>query len=944
MRILILLAANLLAVGAVLIFAVGFFPYKPLLPGLASFPEGHSGGPDAIFDRVIFMVIDALRSDFVYGHNSGFAWTQSLVRDGVAIPFTAYSTPPTVTMPRVKALTTGSVPSFADLIFNLDESGTGPALAMQDTWLAQIKARGGRLVFYGDDTWLRLFPNDFFARRDGTSSFFVSVSRTGPGRPAVCIDQIAEYMFWFLQDFTEVDYNVTRHLPEELARTDWDAMILHYLGLDHIGHKTGPEGPMMLPKQREMDQVVEQIWKAIETENHHANTLFVLLGDHGMNAGGNHGGSGPGETEPALLFASPKLKHRHGRFEYQCPTDARNQGYQYYRTVQQSDIVPTLAGLMRFPIPKNSLGVFIDELKGCWPGKEGAKILYENSRQLKHIVEVTYERFSTKVTNNLSGASDCELERLDGAEDELACKWAAVEKSFGQRTGKDYDEIGRKIFAFLRSGQDALSGVASTYDISKMVVGTACSALGLLLATFMLPSLERNTAASAFCALVTVLHGLIMFASSFVEEEQQLWYWLTPAWFTMLTLSRIRSAPKGKARSRTAMAGAVILTVHRLSQRWNQTGQKHSGDADIVHGCFPGHHVLMWLLILATYFYAGIMIARKSFTGLLAPELAAAIAFSTTMAALIFKLNFTQAGAPELVQGLAHRIREWTQALSLVHQARFTFVLITASAITVTTLAVVLSRGTVVSRPDSPAVNVTLSERLHHLLTLFLMTQSRAPNIPLFLGMEVQSRMFRKLISPPSPGRRNSRRNAAISPIELATSILLLSHTYFFCVGGSNSISSIDLSQAYNGIGEYNVLGVGILLFFSNWQGPIWWTSTAVLLTFSKPSRSDQAKQQGQHRAWVEEEHYKLERDARVGTKTGESIGGTWTNYLAVMTVFNSTGVLATMVACTILRTHLFIWTVFSPKYLYMLAWTIGWHLLIGFGLGSVLKGLGQIA
>jgi predicted AlkP superfamily pyrophosphatase or phosphodiesterase len=23
---------------------------------------------------------------------------------------------------------------------------------------------------------------------------------------------------------------------------DWNAMIMHYLGLDHIGHKTGPKG------------------------------------------------------------------------------------------------------------------------------------------------------------------------------------------------------------------------------------------------------------------------------------------------------------------------------------------------------------------------------------------------------------------------------------------------------------------------------------------------------------------------------------------------------------------------------------------------------------------------------------------------------------------------------------------------------------------------------
>jgi ethanolaminephosphotransferase len=43
-----------------------------------------------------------------------------------------------------------------------------------------------------------------------------------------------------VQDFTEVDNNVTRNVPEELRKDDWNGMIMHYLGLDHIGHKSGP--------------------------------------------------------------------------------------------------------------------------------------------------------------------------------------------------------------------------------------------------------------------------------------------------------------------------------------------------------------------------------------------------------------------------------------------------------------------------------------------------------------------------------------------------------------------------------------------------------------------------------------------------------------------------------------------------------------------------------
>lgn len=82
MRFAALTVANVLLPVAVLVFASGFFPFKPLLPGLATYEDVQEtsdwGGvqPEAIFDRVVFMVVDALRSDFVYGYNSGFEFTQ----------------------------------------------------------------------------------------------------------------------------------------------------------------------------------------------------------------------------------------------------------------------------------------------------------------------------------------------------------------------------------------------------------------------------------------------------------------------------------------------------------------------------------------------------------------------------------------------------------------------------------------------------------------------------------------------------------------------------------------------------------------------------------------------------------------------------------------------------------------------------------------------------
>ena len=51
--------ANFLIPVAICIFAIGFFPYKPFIPGEASF--GDEDVPNAPFDKIIFVVVDALR-------------------------------------------------------------------------------------------------------------------------------------------------------------------------------------------------------------------------------------------------------------------------------------------------------------------------------------------------------------------------------------------------------------------------------------------------------------------------------------------------------------------------------------------------------------------------------------------------------------------------------------------------------------------------------------------------------------------------------------------------------------------------------------------------------------------------------------------------------------------------------------------------------------------
>lgn len=158
-------------------------------------------------------------------------------------------------------------------------------------------------------------------------------------------------------------------------------MIMHYLGLDHIGHKTGPKGqvhresrlmkhanfdvrPQMIPKQVEMDGIVQLIYEAIKSKEGLESTLLVLAGDHGMNDAGNHGGSAEGETSPALVFISPKFMTISNG--HPCPLYLPHGRYNYYESVEQSDIAPTLAALLGFPVPLNNMGVLISKFLPLW--------------------------------------------------------------------------------------------------------------------------------------------------------------------------------------------------------------------------------------------------------------------------------------------------------------------------------------------------------------------------------------------------------------------------------------------------------------------------------------------------------------------------------------------------------------------------------------------------
>jgi ethanolamine phosphate transferase 2 subunit G len=833
-----LLGANVLLVAGVLVFASGFFPYKAFLPGLATW-QASSLRPStpAPFDRVIFMVVDALRSDFVYGVNSNFGFTQGLIRSGAGIPFTGHASPPTITMPRVKAITTGSVPSFVDLVLNFAESDTTSTLATQDSWLAQIRSKGsGKLVHYGDDTWLRLFPG-FFDSADGTTSFFVS-------------------------DFTEVDNNVTRHITDELRQDDWSVMTLHYLGLDHIGHKTGPRGPNMPAKQAEMDGIVKEIYEALESQEHLSSTLLVLLGDHGMNEAGNHGASSAGEVSTALSFISPKFK---SRFDgVLCPVDASSD-YEYYNLVEQSDIAPTLGALLGFSVPKNNLGIIIPRLLEFWPLEEDRySLLYENARQISEVARAT---FSVAFETPCTSSSPNEV-------DELACFWSRIQKV--NSSGEHNQLALHDLSVFLSLAQRTLSSTASNYDSTKLLIGIVLAFLAASLSSVACHYFAHyNVFHIASFDLIKISYGITMFASSYVEEEHQFWYWAVSGYLSLLYFKSARTASDPERRLTSPISLLLVTVLFGIVRRWNQTGQKYAGDPDLLTQAITPNPFFLWTLIIITYSVFSRNLSQRA-TKWMGSKQMGILPVLVVISAFLFKVAFTAADAPELTnQVLVLRpLVSFTHRYPLLNLARVCF----------TGLAQLLGCAIYYEAPWKSRANLQgFLKAFQDIFTLFLLTQTRTVNIPLFLVFYIQMRLL--------------EHDQNLSVLQVSNLSTLFQFASFFALGGTNAISSVDLSNAYNGIGGYNVLAVGALTFIGNWAGPIWWSVATCRLL--------------------------------VGCRMTKSVPNAAIDHFVTLTTFMAYSTLFVMGACYVLRQHLFIWTVFSPKYLYTIAWMFGQHLVV---------------
>jgi ethanolaminephosphotransferase len=149
---------------------------------------------------------------------------------------------------------------------------------------------------------------------------------------------------------------VTRHLDFELKQTDWSFMILHYLGLDHVGHIEGPFAPYNIRRKlTEMDTVIRKLYHSTTK-----NDILLVLSDHGMANEGGHGGSSSMELQTPALFISKAFgadsNCLFGKQEFFDLVDS-------IKSREQVDLVSTLSCLFDLDVPADNRGVnFVSDL------------------------------------------------------------------------------------------------------------------------------------------------------------------------------------------------------------------------------------------------------------------------------------------------------------------------------------------------------------------------------------------------------------------------------------------------------------------------------------------------------------------------------------------------------------------------------------------------------
>lgn len=227
----ILIVCLVSILGSVLIFAKGFLIRRISLNDT----NVNSNQNLKQFNKSIILFVDALRFDFIFKNVEnkyfGLETIETLIQTEPtrAKLFKFIADPPTTTMQRIKALMTGTLPTFIDAGSNF-----GSYSIEDDNIIRQFYLNNKSVVILGDDTWLSLFESHLIALQHTYPSFNI-------------------------KDLDSNDLNVNEKLRNIFSNksSEWNLLVAHFLGVDHCGHTFGPRNPNLRRKLDDIDNTIQ---------------------------------------------------------------------------------------------------------------------------------------------------------------------------------------------------------------------------------------------------------------------------------------------------------------------------------------------------------------------------------------------------------------------------------------------------------------------------------------------------------------------------------------------------------------------------------------------------------------------------------------------------------------------------------------------------------------
>ena len=500
---------------------------------------------------------------------------------------------PTVTLQRLKAITTGGLPTFIDATSNFATS----AAVREDTWLAQLSVAPpfptpmqnlSGAAQWGDDTWLALFPH---LPGDVDNAGVWTHSAT----PMPSFDT---------RDLDSVDESVRSSLLTALAGdAPWRVAVAHTLGVDHVGHSFAADTDEMARKLGETDSLIESVSNALAALSARDGTtaMLIVAGDHGMTADGNHGGSSLEEQATALIaisFGRPLL--REGTSASIGPAAAR----------PQIDVVPALSLALGLPIPFGSLGTpprdwSWDALSrnGVWGARAAARaseLAAEGVARFLRTYATIAKGFDSdhsrveRIVARLTRAREA-LQRAE-MKAGLNCSWAAGDgsgvdvesRARATELAREFDDVGALFEDASREGAAIARASWAQFDTSAIAVGLAfliCALIALLWYGCRKPTVKRGRMptfaqftslpdAGLFLVALFVLRVASLFSNSFIAAEPAIVRYLSHSGIILTAFFAARATRKRSVLI-TLFSAAVVFCVCGLATEAPPTGWLH---------------------------------------------------------------------------------------------------------------------------------------------------------------------------------------------------------------------------------------------------------------------------------------------------------------------------------------------------------------------------------